>query len=56
VDSKLTEGGYYDYVTRPSLLTNADNSLGGPAYLEVGLDEVLDFAPKLESSETPAVA
>jgi len=41
----MTEGSsIYDEVSKPSLLSSDTNSLGGPAYLEVGLDEVLQHA------------
>jgi hypothetical protein len=42
VDSVMIDGSsIYDEVTKASLLSSDENSLGGPAYLEVGLDEVL---------------
>jgi len=43
VDSHLNEGGAYDVVAKPPLLTNGPRSLGGPAYVEVGVDEVLNY-------------
>lgn len=43
VDGHLNEGGSYDVVTKPSLLASDPGSLGGPAYVEVGLDEVLNY-------------
>lgn len=43
VDSRLNEGGAYDVVAKPPLLTNGPRSLGGPAYVEVGVDEVLNY-------------
>jgi hypothetical protein len=39
----MTEGGAYDVVTKPALLASEPGSLGGPAYVEVGLDEVLNY-------------
>ena len=40
VDTTMIEGGnFYDDVTKPDLLQSDKASLGGPAYLEVGLDE-----------------
>jgi len=51
VDSSMTEGGsFYDDVTKPSLLTSDAASLGGPAYLEVGLDEVIQHSAGSDGS------
>ena len=43
VDGHMNEGGAYDVVNKPSLLASDSGSLGGPAYVEVGLDEVLNY-------------
>lgn len=43
VDGHMHEGGSYEVVTKPSLLASDPSSLGGPAYVEVGLDEVLNY-------------
>ena len=40
----MTEGGSYDIVTKSSVPSLDQGSLGGPAYVEVGLDEVLENA------------
>jgi hypothetical protein len=43
VDSAMTEGGtFYDEAFKFSRLTSDPSSLGGPAYLEAGLDEQLN--------------
>lgn len=39
----MVEGGaFYEEVTKTSLLQSDATSLGGPAYVEVGIDEVLN--------------
>lgn len=44
----MTEGGsFYDDTTKPSLLLSDGASLGGPAYLEVGIDERLNHTVAL---------
>jgi len=52
VDGHMTEGGAYDVVTKPALLAGEPGSLSGPAYVEVGLDEVLNYTTTDGSSTT----
>lgn len=46
VDSQMTEGAAYDVISKAPLLSSESTSLGGPAYVEVGVDEVLDYTVK----------
>ena len=50
----MTEGGSYEVFTKPSLTSDDSGSLGGPAYVEVGLDEVLENAVQEAGANTGA--
>jgi hypothetical protein len=43
VDTTMNEGGAYDLVNLPSILNEEAGSLGGPQYVDVGLDEKLSY-------------
>ena len=43
VDTSLTEAGAYENTTRPSAPNDDVGSNGGPEYVEVGLDETLQY-------------
>jgi hypothetical protein len=43
VDTKMTDGGLYENVTEGSVPNDDVGTDGGPAYVEVGLDEVLEY-------------
>lgn len=43
VDSPMVEGGLYENVTMASTPNDDVGTDGGPAYVEVGLDEVLQY-------------
>ena len=42
VDTVLTEGQSYDLFDKSRALMEVEGSLGGPNYVEVGFDEVLE--------------
>jgi hypothetical protein len=43
VETALTDGGLYDNVTEASVPNDDVGTDGGPGYVEVGLDEVLEY-------------
>lgn len=43
VDTELTDGGMYENITEASAPNDDVGTNGGPAYIEVGLDEVIQY-------------
>jgi hypothetical protein len=43
VDTVMTEGGSYDIVRESAAVADEEGSLGGPTYIQVGLDEAFDY-------------
>jgi hypothetical protein len=44
VDSAMNENGGYDVVSEIAAVSDEEGSLGGPSYIQVGLDEAFDYA------------